>query len=122
MSTLMITPVVAASGRPFRGSSSTSPRARARRVGLACGARRHGWSLAGACWAVWLAAGPAFAADPAAPAAIDFSRDIRPVLVEKCINCHSGEEPEGGLRLGEREAALAVGDSGRVAIVPGKPA
>jgi hypothetical protein len=59
------------------------------------------------------------AADPLD--AIDFSRDIRPILAEKCLSCHSGEEPKGGLLLGERQTALGAGESGLVAIVPGNP-
>jgi hypothetical protein len=53
---------------------------------------------------------------------IDFARDVRPILAEKCLSCHSGEEPAGGLRLGEKKSALGQGDSGLTAIVPGRPA
>lgn len=61
----------------------------------------------------------------AAPAAraqqIDFQRDIQPILAEKCLHCHGVDEAtrEAGLRLDDRDAALAGGDSGG-AIVPGK--
>ncbi|MGN6544929.1 MAG: PSD1 and planctomycete cytochrome C domain-containing protein [Aureliella sp.] len=52
---------------------------------------------------------------------IDFQRDIQPILAEKCLHCHGVDEAtrEAGLRLDDRDAALAGGDSGG-AIVPGK--
>jgi hypothetical protein len=51
-----------------------------------------------------------------------FEKQVRPVLVEHCYECHSGEAKrlEAGLRLDSRAAALAGGDSGP-AVVPGKP-
>ncbi len=51
----------------------------------------------------------------------DFAKDIRPILTEHCLGCHSGEKPAGGLVLGERERALQAGDSGELAIVPNQP-
>lgn len=58
---------------------------------------------------------PLAAAEP-----IDFDRQIAPLLARRCLDCHSGEEPEGGLRLRDRKGALRGGDSG-AALVPGKP-
>lgn len=49
-----------------------------------------------------------------------FETRIRPVLVDRCFNCHGPNKQESGLRLDTRGAALAGGDSGPV-IVPGKP-
>jgi len=57
------------------------------------------------------------------PAALEFfETQVRPILVNRCYECHSGqaEELKGGLRLDSRGAALAGGDTGP-AIVPGKP-
>ena len=54
---------------------------------------------------------------------VDFNRDIRPILSEKCLLCH-GPDPEGleaGLRLDLREAALSVLESDLIAVVPGSP-
>jgi hypothetical protein len=51
-------------------------------------------------------------------AAVDFNRDIRPILAENCFYCH-GQDPakrEAGLRLDDRDAAVEAG-----AIVPGDP-
>src|SRR4051812_33831038 len=54
---------------------------------------------------------------------VDFQRQIRPLLADKCFSCHGrdAEHREGSLRLDEREAALKGGDSGEKAIVPGQP-
>ena len=52
--------------------------------------------------------------------AVDFVKDIRPVLQRACFECHGAEKQEAGLRLDRRDAAFQGGDSGRV-LVPGKP-
>src|SRR5438128_3939334 len=54
---------------------------------------------------------------------VDYQRDIRPLLADKCFACHGrdAEHREGGLRLDEREAALKGGESGEKAITPGQP-
>lgn len=71
-----------------------------------------------------LAAEKAEKGEPAFPAAdIEFfEQKIRPLLVAKCHDCHSGKakDPKGALRLDSRAAILAGGESGP-AIVPGKP-
>ncbi|EAQ82346.1 DUF1553 domain-containing protein [Blastopirellula marina] len=54
---------------------------------------------------------------------IDFNRDIRPLLSGNCFHCH-GPDPESreaGLRLDQRDGAVAELDSGSIAVVPGKP-
>ena len=48
-----------------------------------------------------------------------FETKIRPVLVERCIECHGAEKQKGGLRLDSREGWVKGGDSGG-AIVPGE--
>jgi mono/diheme cytochrome c family protein len=48
-----------------------------------------------------------------APAAkVDFAREVQPVFVEHCYQCHGPDKLESGLRLDIRERALAGGDSG----------
>ena len=50
-----------------------------------------------------------------------FEQRIRPVLIEKCYECHSeGKKIKGGLALDHREALLHGGDSGP-SLVPGEP-
>jgi hypothetical protein len=50
-----------------------------------------------------------------------FERKIRPVLAEKCYECHSAQAKKvrGGLKLDTRESTLSGGDNGP-AVVPGK--
>ncbi len=55
--------------------------------------------------------------------AIDYQRDIRPILADNCFKCHGpdAEARKAKLRLDAREHALAGGRSGEPALVPGKP-
>jgi hypothetical protein len=46
---------------------------------------------------------------------VDFGRDIRPILSDKCFKCHGPAVQKAKLRLDERESAVDKG-----AIVPGK--
>jgi hypothetical protein len=41
-----------------------------------------------------------------------FEKHVRPLLVEKCLECHSASKKEGGLSLGSRDEILTGGDSG----------
>ena len=56
------------------------------------------------------------------PEEIDFARDIRPIFEKSCVKCHGGVRRKGGLSLLTRPRALAPGESGKPAVVPGKPA
>ncbi|MEM0924605.1 MAG: DUF1553 domain-containing protein, partial [Planctomycetota bacterium] len=47
-----------------------------------------------------------------------FESKVRPILVEHCFECHSGDEDSGGLLVDSLEGLLFGGDSGP-AIVPG---
>ena len=42
----------------------------------------------------------------------EFARDIAPLLATRCLGCHSGEEPQGGLDLTSLAAARQGGESG----------
>ncbi|MEK6701544.1 MAG: DUF1553 domain-containing protein [Planctomycetota bacterium] len=53
-------------------------------------------------------------------AAVDFSRDVFPILSANCFKCHAGETAKSGLRLDTRESILKGGESGKPAIVVGK--
>ncbi|MCB1226463.1 MAG: PSD1 domain-containing protein [Verrucomicrobiales bacterium] len=74
------------------------------------------WSFLGAVWLT--VAGGARAADGMA----FFEKEIRPLLVEHCYDCHSTEagKAKGGLLLDTREALLRGGDNGP-AVVVGEP-
>ena len=56
---------------------------------------------------------------PPGPPAVDFARDVQPVLAKHCVSCHGPDKQKGGLRLDSREGWQTGGDSGP-ARVPGK--
>ncbi len=56
----------------------------------------------------------------AADGVIDFSKQIQPLLVKKCVSCHGPEKQKAGLRLDRKGAVLRGGDDLGPAIVPGK--
>jgi Protein of unknown function (DUF1553)/Protein of unknown function (DUF1549)/Planctomycete cytochrome C len=43
---------------------------------------------------------------------IDYFRDVKPLLESRCLECHSGVNSKGGLRLDRAELAINGGDSG----------
>ncbi|QDT13850.1 PSD1 and planctomycete cytochrome C domain-containing protein [Stieleria marina] len=49
-----------------------------------------------------------------------FEKDVRPLLVKHCYECHSGNETDGGLALDSRDGLFTGGDSG-TAITSGDP-
>ncbi|HEY1172093.1 MAG TPA: PSD1 and planctomycete cytochrome C domain-containing protein [Verrucomicrobiae bacterium] len=53
--------------------------------------------------------------------AVDFARDVQPILAAKCYECHGADMRKGGLRLDLKRDALMGGDDGAI-IVPGKSA
>src|SRR6187402_445572 len=55
----------------------------------------------------------------AIPAQVEFNRDIRPILSDKCVKCHGPATQKGGLRLDVEESAKAELTSGGHAIVAG---
>ena len=67
----------------------------------------------------WAAATPS----PAAPARIEYNRDVRPILSENCFACHGADAAsrKGKLRLDSFAEATAKREDGSPAIVPGKP-
>ena len=54
---------------------------------------------------------------------IQFNRDIRALLSSKCLSCHGrdAKKREAGLRLDMRQSAVGKLESGKHAIVPGRP-
>ncbi len=71
--------------------------------------------------ALALLVGPLLLATPSGP--IDFNREVRPILSDKCYHCHGPDEEnrKGRLRLDTREGATRTRE-GFTPIVPGKSA
>lgn len=67
-----------------------------------------------------LAAALCFLPSRAAEAPIDFKRDIEPIFVKRCSECHGPDKQKGGLRLDAKAEAMKGGKSGKPAIAPGK--
>ena len=70
--------------------------------------------------AVKVPAAKAPAADVAA-GKVDFLKQIAPVLVSRCIECHGPEEQKGDLRLDARAFAFLAGEEDFWSIIPTKP-
>ena len=66
-------------------------------------------------------AAPAAAPEPL-PATIEFNRDIRPILSDKCFKCHGPGSQMAALRFDLEDGAKQALRGGRFAIVPGDPA
>src|SRR5687768_5117196 len=54
--------------------------------------------------------------------AVDFSRDILPILANNCFTCHGPAEQKAGLRLDQREHAIKSARSKATPIQPGNSA
>lgn len=53
---------------------------------------------------------------------VDFQKQIAPILLTRCIECHGPEEQEGDLRLDAREFVFAAGEEDFWVIEPKVPA
>src|SRR5262245_38991652 len=71
--------------------------------------------------AVTVFAAVSLQAQDAAPAKVDFVRDVQPIFKASCLKCHGDDKPKGQFRLDSRLHALKGGVAGK-AIVPGKGA
>jgi hypothetical protein len=58
---------------------------------------------------------------PATAAPVSFARQIVPILVDQCLECHRAEKAKGSYRLDTVEQLLRPGDSGEPPLVAGKP-
>ena len=59
---------------------------------------------------------------PPAPAGVDFSEQIEPILRDRCLACHGANVQLSGLRLDERSHAINGGESGLPSVIPGDSA
>ncbi|RYD34567.1 MAG: DUF1549 domain-containing protein, partial [Verrucomicrobiaceae bacterium] len=58
----------------------------------------------------------------AAGRAVDFVKDIQPILTAHCMDCHGPEKQKGGYRVDVKTAALTAGDHHAPNIRPGNSA
>ncbi len=71
--------------------------------------------------ALALAFAPVAPAEDAQRAAMSFfEKEVRPILAERCYECHSGKTQKGGLRVDHIGYLKAGGDTGP-ALIPGSP-
>ena len=56
-------------------------------------------------------------------APVNFNRDVRPILSDKCFACHGPEASsrQAGFRLDQRESAIGEAESGNTPVSPGDP-
>jgi hypothetical protein len=66
-------------------------------------------------------AGAGFAAGAGPRQKVDFNFQVRPILSDKCFNCHGPDarQRKAGLRLDTKEGAFGASKSGNHAVVPG---
>ena len=67
---------------------------------------------------------PAWAAVQNRGSAVDFDREVRPLLAARCLSCHGFDagKRQAGLRLDTFEGATAVMPNGKRGVTPGNPA
>lgn len=54
-------------------------------------------------------------------AEISFSRQVAPLLIDQCVECHRADKAKGGYRLDTVERMLKAGDSEAAPVKAGKP-
>ena len=57
---------------------------------------------------------------PCLTGAIDFVRDVKPILEFNCVSCHQASKPLGNLRL-DKYAQMLKGAGGKPVLIAGKP-
>ncbi len=80
-----------------------------RAIPLVGGVALAGWLVSSLAWAE--------GAPASATASVDFAKDIQPLFVARCYDCHGEKKQESALRVDSREALLKGGDNGPALIV-----
>ncbi|MGY8642940.1 MAG: PSD1 and planctomycete cytochrome C domain-containing protein [Verrucomicrobiales bacterium] len=52
---------------------------------------------------------------------IDFARDVQPIFIKNCTECHGGVKQAGGVSFIYHDQVLGEGESGNRIVVPGDP-
>src|SRR6202795_3741327 len=53
---------------------------------------------------------------------VDFARDVQPIFIKRCYECHGPDKQKNDLRLDRKQDALRGGKSGKPVFVAGKSA
>ncbi len=53
------------------------------------------------------------------PHSVDYSRDVKPILNQRCISCHGGVKQQGGFSVLFEEEAFQPAESGKIPIIKG---
>lgn len=53
-------------------------------------------------------------------ATVDFARDVQPIFVSRCYECHGDRKQKSDFRLDDRAVVMHGGESGKPAVIPGK--
>src|SRR5262245_32864878 len=80
------------------------------------GVMSRGWVIAG--WAILITLARVTEARCAEPG-VDFLRDVKPILAQRCFRCHSSLKEESNFRLDSVASILKGGEIGTI-VVPGK--
>jgi len=59
--------------------------------------------------------------DLVAAEAVSYVRDVRPIMEDKCIDCHEGDESDGNWDASTVATMTKAGDKGGPGIIPGDP-
>jgi len=51
-----------------------------------------------------------------------FEREVKPLLEQRCFECHGPDKQKGGIRLDQKASMLGTGDSEQPVVVPGQSA
>jgi hypothetical protein len=78
------------------------------------------WHLSAGAVFIWVVAGGQ--GQGAEQTKVDFARDIQPIFIKRCYECHGPDKQKNELRLDRKADAFRGGKSGKAVLVPGKSA